>query len=198
MPSSDASIQSTCTYMEFWATVCAYMFFFNDKSFPAKGFSSSTPILCLENNSVRAHFVVNSDLWEHVFVVRSCTWHSRVYMCSHIPETIALYPPTLELFILNALCASPGLKTCAGRAVEIDIYFPPDSLPVVSTQLQMWRTCLVILSEYSKLVEFMKKIFEFVALYLCMASYRVMADWGDLVSVRREVWLTIAPHHNSF
>jgi hypothetical protein len=32
----------------------------------------------------------------------------------------------------------------------------------------------------------------------CMASYRIIADFGDVVSVRQEVLVTIAPHHIFF
>jgi hypothetical protein len=44
----------------------------------------------------------------------------------------------------------------------------------------------------------MKITFESVASYPFMASYRIIADCGDVVSVRREVLVTIAPHHTFF
>jgi hypothetical protein len=44
----------------------------------------------------------------------------------------------------------------------------------------------------------MKITFESAASYSCMASYHIIADCGDVVSVRREVLVTIAPHHTFF
>jgi hypothetical protein len=114
--------------------VCASLYFFNDKLVPGKCFSSSTPSLCLANNSVRAHSLVSSDFWEHIFVVRSRTWHSRVSSRWRIAEYSPLYSQVPVSSILTALCTSSGLKTTAGCAVEIEIPFPPDSLPVVSIQ----------------------------------------------------------------
>jgi hypothetical protein len=42
----------------------------------------------------------------------------------------------------------------------------------------------------------MKITFESVNSYPCIASYRTIADCGDVVSVRRDVLVTIAPYHN--
>jgi hypothetical protein len=44
----------------------------------------------------------------------------------------------------------------------------------------------------------MKITFESVAFYPCMVSYRIKANCGNTVSVRRDVLLTIAPHHTFF
>jgi hypothetical protein len=44
----------------------------------------------------------------------------------------------------------------------------------------------------------MNGTFEAVASYPCMASYHIIADCVGVVSVRREVLVTIAPHHTLF
>jgi hypothetical protein len=64
----------------------ASLYLFNDKLVPGKDFSSSRPSLCLANNSVRAHSLVSRAFWKHIFVMRSRTWHSRVYTRLRIAE----------------------------------------------------------------------------------------------------------------